>query len=192
MERPYQGRAKVHDNLDELIIEVPSKKNWLIIAFMTFWLCGWLLGELTVISILTGSYFESDTGTSSAFLIIWLIGWTIGGFFAIRSYRWMIIGKELITFTKTELHVQKRGLLFSNPKSYDIKEVKYFIVNPNQAHALYGSLQTLNWLNPQTHGSFKFDYGLKTIQFAQGLDEAEAKYLLSKIESKEFLLEVEK
>ena len=99
MEKPYKGRAKINETIREFIIEVPSRKNWFIIIFMSLWLGGWFLGEVSVIGILTGMFGNNEGEFATPFLLFWLSGWTIGGFFAIRLLLWMIAGKEIISFS---------------------------------------------------------------------------------------------
>ena len=46
MERPYKGRATIQDNITDLQIIIPAKRNWFIILFIGAWLGGWLFGEI--------------------------------------------------------------------------------------------------------------------------------------------------
>jgi hypothetical protein len=39
-----------------------------------------------------------------------------------------------------------------------------------------------------TGGTIRFDYGLQTVKFAAGMDEAEAKYLLNKLKERHLLV----
>ncbi len=63
-------------------------------AFLGFWLCGWAVGEVTVIGILTGLLFGGWGGPAQQggdlcgglFLIVWLGGWTVGGFAAMFAF----------------------------------------------------------------------------------------------------------
>lgn len=188
MEKPYKGRAKINETINEFIIEVPSKKNWFIIIFTTAWLYMWLVGEVVAIGILTGMFGDNDGGFATPFLLFWLTGWTVGGFFEIRILIWMIAGKEIISFSNTELRIHKRAMLLSKPKIYDIKKVKNLAVNPNTGNFLT-NLYGINFWNPGSQGNFKFNYDHKTVKMANGIDEAEAKYLLEKIQTKNLLSE---
>jgi hypothetical protein len=56
------GKAKIENVGNDLIIEVPSKKNWLVLIFATFWLGGWAFGALSALGMLSrtsGSYGAS-------------------------------------------------------------------------------------------------------------------------------------
>ncbi len=50
--------------------------RYFIIAFLSFWLCGWFVGFL-----FAGGTLLTGKGPS-AFLAIWLAGWALGGLFA--------------------------------------------------------------------------------------------------------------
>ncbi len=185
MEKPYSGRAHINESTREFTIEIPSRKNWLIIIFMTAWLGAWLIGELSALGIVAGILSGNEQDLASLFVLFWLAAWTIAGFFIIRTLVWMIAGKEIISFSNTELKIHKKAMLLSKVKTYDIKEVKDFAVIPNTStDNIFGGIDGLKFWNMGNQGSLKFDYGLKTVKLAMGIDEAEAKSLLDKIQSK--------
>jgi hypothetical protein len=184
MEIPYKGRATVSELRRGFSISIPSKRNWFIIVFMTGWLGGWLMGEIFALGIVFGLIQGQDTDFGSFFVIFWLIAWTAGGFFAIKSLLWMIGGKEILIFEDNALTIDKKGFLFYSPKTYNLKEVKNFEINfPARFNGLFGNNSNRSW-NINGEGILKFDYGLKTIKFGEGLDEAEGKYLLEMIKNK--------
>lgn len=200
IERPNSPQAKVFNTTAGLKIEIPSKKNWFIIVFLTAWLGGWLLGELFALSSVFGNIYSSifsvidqyngeDKGfiaIESFFILFWLIGWSIGGFFAIRVWLWMIVGKEILTFEMNELKVENKGTFFITPKTYDLSKVKDFQLNPVSNNNFSGYNLGNIW-SFRNDGVLKFDYGFKTIRIASGIDEAEGKYLLDIIKSRNFI-----
>lgn len=188
MERPYSGRATINESMREFSIEIPAKRNWFVVIFLTAWLCGWVMGELFAIAALTGFLGEPFENGGSFFLLFWLIGWTAGGFFAIRTWLWMIAGKEIIRFDDNELRITKKGALLYSPKVYDLREVKNFALNPNtNPDIFFGMNSSRDIWNPGNNGIFKFEYGLKTIKIANGIDEAEGRFILEKIKEKNLL-----
>jgi hypothetical protein len=54
MEKPYNGRAIFQDNVTELQIVIPAKRNWFVIIFLGAWLCGWFMGESFALASVTG------------------------------------------------------------------------------------------------------------------------------------------
>jgi hypothetical protein len=191
MERPYSGRAKFKETVRGFTIEVPSRKNWLTIIFLIALLGAWLLGEIIALVIVVGNLGRGNAeGFASLFLLFWLLIWTAVGFFFIRTVVWMIAGKEIISFSKIELKIRKKALMFSKPEIYDIREVKNFSINTKDSidnHlGSFSGTKVWNLNNPE---AFKFDYGIKTVRLVKGIDEAEAKYLLDKIQKKNLLRE---
>ncbi len=188
MEIPYSGRAKITDTVRGFSIEIPSKRNWLIIIFLTAWLGGWMIGEWAALGTLTGFLTDSNMNTGSIFILIWLIAWTAGGFLALRTWLWMVAGKEIISFDNYELSINKKGALLYSPKVYDLREVKNFDLNPTtSSDNPFGMNSNRGIWNLGNNGMLKFDYGLKTIKIAAGIDEAEGRYLLEIIREKNLL-----
>jgi hypothetical protein len=190
MEKPYTGRATVSDSLRGFSIEIPPKRNWVAIIFMTGWLGGWLMGEIFALGIVFKAIQGQDSSFGSFFVLFWLIAWTAGGFFAFKSLLWMIAGKEVINFKDDALTVDRKGALFYTPKTYNLREVKNFEINvPTRFNGLFGTNSNSSSWNLNGEGIFKFDYGLKTIKIGEGLDEAEGRYLLEVIKNKSYIKE---
>ena len=182
MEKPYAGRAILNDSFDSLEIVIPARRYWFIVLFLGFWLCGWLFGEIMVAGTLLGG--EVPTGPN-IFMLAWLGAWTVGGLFALSMFWWMIQGKEVITVGQGQMTLEKRGLLFYKPRTFDLNEVKNVRLSPIDP-GMYGRRNThlMGYFNT---GNICFDYGLKTIYIANGIDEAEAKHILEQLKSKRLL-----
>lgn len=189
MERPFSGRAKINETIGGFSIEIPPNRNWFVIIFLTGWLGGWVMGELFALGAITGFLGDGFESAGSFFILFWLIAWTVGGFFAIRTWLWMIAGKEIISFNSNELRIDKRGAFFYSPKVYDLREVKNFALNPsNNFDNFFGMNSNRDMWSLGSNGIFKFDYGFKTIKIANGLDEAEGRFILEKIKEKNLLV----
>lgn len=183
MELPYSGRAIIDENFDGIAITIPTKKNWAIVLFLGFWLFAWCFGEFFAIRELTGG----GSGAPDLFLFVWLGGWTIGGFFAFRALCWMVIGKEIITIGQGALTIDKRGALFYRSKTYDLREAKNFRAIEDRASlGVFGSRRGSIY-NLDKNGTIRFDYGMQTIKFGDGLDEAEANFILQKLRNKKLI-----
>ncbi len=182
-EKPYQGRAIVVDTFQGLEITIPTKKNVLLILFLSFWLCGWLMGETFAIGAVGGLW--RSLNFAGLFILIWLCGWTIGGFFAIRTLIWNVIGKEILHFEQGQLTVQKQGAIFFKPSTYDLSEAKNFRVQEDKYG--YGGARRTGLAPLYDGGTIRFNYGLKTLKIAGGVDEAEAEFILTKLKSKKIL-----
>lgn len=189
MERPYNGQAILNDTFNELEITIPTKKNWFIIIFLGAWLGGWTMGELFAIGALIG-LLGGNLGFANFFLLFWLCGWTVGGFFAFKTFLWNLTGKEIITFGQGQLTIAKKGSLLSKPKTYDLNEVKKLRAKEeeNLYGAFWGRRNNFSSINSSS-GTIRFDYGLQTVKFAGGIDEAEAIFILDKLKTKRLITE---
>jgi hypothetical protein len=187
MEKPYKGRATIQDNFTEVKIIIPAKKNWLLIIFISAWLGIWLMGETFAL----GEVLKSLAGNPpppGLFILLWLAGWTAAGFFVFRTLLWNLVGKEIITVGQGRLSIAKSGLLFFKPKVYDLNELRNIRVqeeNPVGGTFFGGQRNNLDAFNLSS--TIRFDYGLKTVKFAGGIDEAEAKFIVDKLKERNLL-----
>ena len=76
------------------------------------------------------------------------------------------------------------------PKIYDLNEVKNVRIQDDNIEfgGLFGGRRN-NFSPFNSGGTIKFDYGLHTVKFAGGIDEAEAKFIVEKLKEKHFLTE---
>ena len=71
---------------------------------------------------------------------------------------------------------------------FDIKEIKNLQVNSSLvSFPFFRNLSNFNMPGIVSGGTLKFDYGFKTIHFAAGIEEAEARYILDEINKKGFI-----
>jgi hypothetical protein len=179
MEAIYNGRAIFEDTFQGIEITIPAKRNLFIMLFLSFWLCGWAVGELFAL----GSVMGDEMGGAGIFILFWLILWSLGGIMVISTLRWYLIGKEVITLGNGEISIEKKGNMFSKKKTYDLHQAKNFRVqediNPNADFKGRGNHITA-YANT---GAIRFDYGMKTIKFGMEIDEAEANFMLQRLKN---------
>ena len=183
MEQPYAGKASIQESFNEIKITIPSKTVIFVPIFFTFWLCGWAFGEVSALTMLLKG------GFASFFMLFWLAGWTAGGLFALRALVWYVAGKEIITVGQGELTIDKKNLIFYKAKTYSLNDARRFRVRDYKpaGTALFGRRNDLGGFS-QT-GTIQFDYGMKTIKCAAGVDDAEATFILQKLKDKHLLAE---
>lgn len=172
---PNKGRAIFKENRHEIIITIPSKKNYFIILFMLFWLGGWLMGEIFTI----GAFILGKTPIEAKiFSIFWLGGWTVGGTLMIITVLWFMFGKEIVNIDKKTVKIEKKVIFFKITKEYGVEYIKNLrIGNTNNSFFVKNRSQMIG-LN---EGNIHFDYGMKTIKFGLEIEEAESKYIIDKI-----------
>ena len=184
MEIPYQGRAVINESFDGVEIIVPAKRNWFIVAFLSFWLCVWLCAEIFVPTMM----FGIDSTAPKLFMLVWFCGWTAGGFFAGCTWWWNVMGKEVITISRGVLTVVKKGSI-SKTKSYDLNEAKNFRAQEDFADdfAFGRRRRGMNPWNVASEGTIRFDYGMETVRFGDKLYQAEAEYILQRLRAKKLI-----
>jgi len=187
VELPARPRYQVTERVGEISFTIPSRRYWFVILFLSFWLCGWAVGEVMVASGLVlgamGGLGDEAAGLGAgAFLLIWLTFWTIGGLAALYFLLWQLVGREIITIDGLVLRIQ-RGLPFwMRTREYRLEDVKDLRMPPAVPLPWpFGAQQASAWPMSAQAGWLAFDYGAKTIRFGLGLEEAEAKMLLAEI-----------
>jgi len=180
--KPYSARHTMDDLLDSLKITIPSQKQWFHILFISFWMVGWAFGEFTAVSsLVSGNGF----GGSSLFMIAWLGGWTVGGGYAMYILLWQLSGNEIIQVSNSGITTSRTILGFGFfPKEYSSEYIKALRVSaPMNPNDIFGWSRASRFYGTGG-GLLAFDYGAKTVNFGVGIDEAEAKQILSEIQQR--------
>jgi hypothetical protein len=173
IETPSKGRAKIFKNGNNLEVQIPTRKNWFIIIFMTVWMGGWFMGEMSVITTL----LSGDAPIfANAFLLVWLAAWTMGGLLCITILFWSLVGQEIIKVENGVAEIGKQIFSLKRSRKYHINEIRHLAVNPTFDNNIWGmGYQNFYGLKG---GSIKFDYGMKTLKFGSGIDEAEGRLMI--------------
>jgi hypothetical protein len=171
-------RSKIEQDFDGLKIIIPSSKHLFTIIFFSIWLIGWAVGEGSVISL----FLNSDTPLhENLFEIFWLIGWTFGGVWAFYGLLWMLIGDEKIVIKGDSINIQQSLFAVFKGKSYAISDIKNIRVSNIVKDETRRNLYFPGAMNKS--GIIAFDYGAKTIRFAQSVDESEANIIVQKMKN---------
>ena len=166
------GKARIRQDGKELLIDIPSKKEWFRLIFNSFWLCGWFLGLILVIS----TYSLDLPGEALGFTTFWLAGWITGGVFIIGFTFWGWFGKEVIFISGDDFFLNytvlgygfKHKLITSEVKDIRLAQINNSIFAKNNLSAFgFGK------------GKIHFDHGLKTYKLGHDLHDAEAKYIIN-------------
>lgn len=177
IEKPKSGRAIIRQDFNALNIEIPSKKNWILILFMIFWLASWV----------TMGRFAFRLSMSISIIRIWqLLIWFIGGLIALYAISWQLVGSEIIIFENNILTLKKSIKGIGLKKSYELKLIKNLNINPTKDSGIWFSNYNKDMFGAR-EGKIKFDYGMKTIKFAAYIDEAEARMIIAKLKESSYL-----
>ncbi len=192
IEPVHNGRATIHTHHGIATVSIPVRKNWFVIAFFSFWMCGWLFGVFASSGILFGGLGGLFDGVS-LFSAVWLMGWTLGGLFVLRMLLWMAIGREVATIQNGTITIEYQNLILKGPKTYSLSDARNFRVSDvDSSYSVFGT--GFSWgsngrrsiIQP---GVIRFDYGMNTIKFGSGIDEAEGKHILNELRRGGYLLE---
>ncbi len=174
-----EGRSTIEKIDGALQITIPAKRHPVVLIFIMAWFGGWAFGEFTALNMLI-DFFNKKTAGVSMFVVFWLIAWTVAGFFVLKYILWMICGREIIKVSTKSIILSKKTLCFKSEKEYAVSNVKNFRIVPRiegyTGRRYGGSADMLE--------KICFDYGMKTVKFGLGLDEAEANYIIEKISQK--------
>jgi hypothetical protein len=176
--KPSKARSTISMSPNGLEIIIPAKKNIFLILFLSAWLVGWVVGEVTVpTAFIKGN---KDTG-ALVFSIAWLVAWTIGGAFAIYIWLWNIAGKERVTINNLNLTVKRELFGYGRDKEYEMSQISNLRVSAQPFNPFNFSASFQFW--GVGGGVLAFDYGSRTYRFGSGIDEAEANHIIERIKA---------
>lgn len=174
--KPPVSRIMITDIPGKLHIVIPCSRSWFIVGFLGFWICGWAVAEYMVSS----QFLKGDAPPEGeSFMLAWFVVWTVGGLLAIYAWLWQIIGKEMITLHGQTFTTRRDVGGFGFDKEYDIRQMR----NLRAAQVGFNPLDISSSLQLWGIGGgvIAFDYGVRTVRFGAGLDEAEAEEVLATI-----------
>ena len=175
--KPPGPRHQVVEPRDGISIIIPARRNIFLFAFLTFWLCGWAVGEVMApLSFFTSA--NKDPG-AAVFIFVWFCAWTIGGGLAIYVWLSQLRGREIISATSTSLSIKRDVFGYGRTKHYDPAEIRALRVSPLTLNPFDFASGMAFW--GIGGGAIAFDYGSRTFRFGSGLDEAEAKAIVQRI-----------
>ena len=186
-EEPAKPRFTVEEKSDGLTINIPSKKRWFLVVVLSFWLCGWALGEAFVACILVGGLLEWQpaehvngfTTGILLFLLAWMGMWTAAGVFAIYAWLWNIAGRQIVTVGVDGIRIENAVPMWRRGKEYRLADVRSLRVAPEQL-TMWSFMEGMRFWGIGG-GPLAFNYGAKTVRFGAGLEEAEAEMILAAI-----------
>ncbi len=189
MERPYEGIGNIDQTPNGYQITIPAKKHIPVIMFLSLWLVAWFVGLNFVGSSFLVDFYDKGNnglGFGSLFTLIWLVFWIAGGLFVIKRLMWCLIGKEIILIDREQISISRKNDVFFRTKIYDLREAKNFHAEEEPFEfAFWGRRNDLSLF--KNRGSIRFEYGFKTIRFANDMDQAEANHILERLKSSGYL-----
>ncbi len=195
--QPARARHSIQEEGLTLKIIIPSRKNILIIAFLFFWLFVWAIGEVTVGGIIFSSIvglfskvpeimnnWLTNLPSGGIFLFVWFAGWTVGGAFAIYTFLWTLVGKEITEINSDGIKIQRSIFGLGRKREYLAGYIKDIRIAPTAFDSNIFGRNRGNNIMRIPEGLLAFDYGAQTFRFGSGVDEAEAKQIFEKIRAR--------
>jgi hypothetical protein len=164
-------RYSIEPSADGVRVVIPPRRNWLAIIFFGVWLAGWFLGERNALLQLEHA--------QSAFLSVWLVMWTVGGVVVASLLMWQLGGREVILADSVSISQRIEAFGIGLTRNYTLSECRDLRAVPRINNPAARRQALFPWSADTGFGSIAFDYGARTIRFAPGLDEAEAKMLVA-------------
>lgn len=176
IETPSGGRARIIKSGNTIEVQIPTRANWLIVGFLSFWMMGWVAGEgFAVYSLFNNDISLSDRGLLA---LLWFLPWTIAGLFVMTTILWSVVGQEVARAENGVMEISRQIFSFKRSKKYHINDIRHFTTNPGHDNNVWGAGYHISFLRSTKGGALKFDYGLKTLKFGGGIDEAEGRLII--------------
>lgn len=151
----------------------PAPRRWYMVLFLVIWLGGWVVGEVTVSQQLAAGVAEQGR----TFQTFWLAIWTLGGAFALLTLAWQLAGRESLATREGVLEHRRSILGLHYRRAYDLGSVANLRVDPSGGglDQWRASMRLWGWGG----GLIAFDYGSMTIRSGMGLDEPDARRVVT-------------
>jgi len=156
-----------------------------VLAFLPVWLAAWLVGFCFAATML----FRAHNGPADLFIFFWLCMWSAGGLFAAATLWWNIAGKEIVTLSRGELTLVKKGTV-AKTKTYDLREATNFRAEEDFSDDFSFGRSGRGFVTPWNvarEGTIYFDYGMQTVRFGDKLHKAEGDYILERLRTKRLI-----
>ena len=174
VQKPYVGRAKVDITDDGLKLTIATQRNLFLIVFLLSGLIVWVsVYYLIFDEIILEAPFEEI----SLIIVGWLIGWTMVGIWAAWVLMCVLVGREVIIVSNETLRIIDGPPLMGKSKEYSLKQAQRFRVGPQWEQMSQFSGPVCQFRG-HIGGKIAFDYGMRTVRFGAGVDEAEAHHIV--------------
>ncbi len=174
IQKPYVGRAKVDIESDAIKLTIPTQRNIFLIVFLMSGLIVWVSIYYFIFDeILLYDPFEE----MSLIMAGWLIGWTMVGLWAAWVLICVLTGREIIFVNSETLRIVDGPPFMGKSKEYSLAQAQRFRVGPQWEQMSQFSGPVCQFRG-HIGGKIAFDYGMRTVRFGAGIDEAEAHHIV--------------
>ena len=172
------SRSLVNEYPEGVEVIIPAKKGIFVNFFLTAWLMGWAYGEAVIINRL----LNNEGQVPDAFIILFACGWTLSGLLATLIWLWNNKGCEIIRISEDELKRIRQYVWFSRSKIYQTKHIDNMRVTDLSPASLEIEGGIEFW--GLSGGTITFDYGPDIAKIGLGINDDEARQIISVIKSR--------
>ncbi|MEW6030617.1 MAG: hypothetical protein ACOYZ8_11630 [Chloroflexota bacterium] len=193
---PPKPRHTSEVNNEEITITIPVKKRWAEIVWFLFFLFFvsppfYWLGRAVLLYLLSlvGLYGDIPNNTDSTVnapltigaLVIIVLGLLIVELWMVYSVLWRLAGKEIITANKDVFMTTRKLFGWKRYRAYKTSDISALrISRPTDYRSeLFSEFRRMFG----GAGTIAFDYGAKSFRLGEGLDEAEGRQIIKKLQS---------
>jgi len=163
----------VEDKIKTTIVVYPEDKVW-VNALMGAWISMWLVIGATVV----WSYFNFKLNNQEKISVfVFMTFWFYYAVKVIRSFAWLMWGKELIKINETSLVYKKSVKKYGKASTFYLENIKKI----SMYYPKERSMQAVWEISPWVRGGerIEFEYQGKFIRFGRKLTEKDAKLLFN-------------
>jgi hypothetical protein len=152
-----------------------AKKDWGALILTPVWLAFWTLGGISAMKWV----IHPGPSTSRSFICLWLVGWLLGEVWAVYSWLWTAVGKEIVTVREGALNIKRHILGYGWTRSFSIGSIA-------NLHASGFFPSNSYWGNYLVQlklagGTVSFDVQGQTKKFGIQLTESEAQEVVQEL-----------
>lgn len=173
------SRITIEDTSQGLHIVMPGRRSWFVICLLGFWVCGWAVAEVMV----AAQFLNGDAPPEGEFFMVtWFVVWTASGLLAIYALLWQVLGKEIVAVQGQTFKTRRNVGRFGFDREYDLSQMRNLRIEPVGFSPVDLSSSLQLW--GVGGGVIAFDHGARSYRFGAGLDEAEAKQVMTAIKQR--------
>lgn len=169
-------RVSFVDDKNKLTIVIYPEKSGFTKAMMGAWVSMWLVIGSTIV----WSYFNLKlTDQEVIILIVFMTFWAYYAVRVIRSFFWIMWGKELIKIDEVALHYKKSIRKYGKSIPFFFENIKKIALFQPKTKSVQSVWEASPWIRGGER--IEFEYQGKVIRFARKLDEKDSKVLFNLI-----------
>ncbi|MGC6434225.1 MAG: hypothetical protein ACON4M_08525 [Crocinitomicaceae bacterium] len=176
-------RISFVDDKEVCTIVIYPKRQVIVNGLMGAWLAMWLvIGVVTLWSFSTYKFTDQE----SIILFVFIVFWAYYAWKVIKSFFWLMWGKELIKINDSSFIYKKSIKNYGKANNYFIENIEKIRVHQPKPNSFQAAWESSPWI--QGGERIEFDYQNKLIRVGRKLEEKDTqqlfKFMTKKIEDR--------